>query len=267
MKKIIWLVGMLSIVLLAGCSNNSSNGSKESTTKTTKTESATAYQKLSGSEKTDIKFKIIKGEENSNNAYSLSMKIKNNGTKDVKFDKSKFFLMVDGAKKFSTSLDGNVTLKVGKSITIDDLFKNVSAEKLDGNKVKIAYLNKSNVVASPKLKTSSDESDNATSNTDNAAATSQNATTDQNSDSSAAATPAQPDTSNRVVDSPEQAIGLFIQGNGISGDRSGLAASEISNGYQITDHGTAVGVITFDGQEIDQDGTVKSNSVITNANS
>lgn len=154
--------------------------------------------------------------------------------------------MVDGAKKFSTSLDGNVTLKVGKSVTIDDLFKNVSAEKLDGNKVKIAYLNKNNVVASPKLKTSSDESDNATSNTDNAAATSQNATTDQNSDSSAAATPAQPDTSNRVVDSTEKAVNIFrgATGNFGVGD---IQATDTGSGYSVSVDGSPAGSVSYDG--------------------
>ncbi|AKP67667.1 hypothetical protein [Companilactobacillus ginsenosidimutans] len=255
MKKLIWFVGMLSIVLLAGCSNNNSNSSNDSATKTTKTEEATAYQKLSSNAQKSIKFKVIKGEENSNKNYSLSLKIQNKGNKAVKFDKSKFMLTVDGVKKFSSSADGNVTVKAGNYLTVDDLFENVSAEKLDGVKVQIAYLNKDDVVASPKLETSSDN--DTDSNSDDSAATTQDSNSDQNSGQDNSSANAAPDTSNRRIADTNAAADRFRRAHG-DWTADDIQATDNGSGYTITVNGESGGTVGYNGDATDQDGNYSS---------
>ena len=264
MKKLIWFVGLLSLVVVAGCSSNSNSSNSGDNAKTTTTEVATAYQKLSSSNKKDIKFKTIKSETDENDSYSLSLKIKNNSNKSVKFDKSKFSLNVDGVKKFSSSADGTVTLKAGQEKTLVDVFQNVSEDKLDGDKVQIVYLNKDNVVASPKLDTDSDEDSQ-----ENTSATSSQQSTDSNADGSSTANSSSnagsSDTSSRFVTDTQMAVNGWRKAHG---DWTGenITATDTGSGYRIDKDGSQIAFMDYDGNMTESNGNYSKGSEIFNPN-
>lgn len=132
---------------LVSCGNNSvaKNSSNVSTPKVEKI----FYENLNSKDKKKMvfKFKENQDETRDNTAdtvYIVSMKVKNQTKKSVKFDKSKFLIFVNEQVKFKSSKKGILNIKPGKSVTIHQLFENIPEQALVGGGSQFIYLNKNN---------------------------------------------------------------------------------------------------------------------------
>lgn len=148
------LVSILLIgVVLTGCSTTSNQSAKINTKKTEVAKTATSYyQSLNKADKKKIIFKFSQDQdETSDNSadpvYAISLKITNNTKKIVKFDQSKFIVFVSETTKFPSTKSGIITLKPGKSVSINQLIEKVSEQALVGNDSYFIYMNMDNKLA------------------------------------------------------------------------------------------------------------------------
>ncbi|KRL67228.1 hypothetical protein [Companilactobacillus versmoldensis] len=269
MKKSLFVVGLASLLVLTGCSTNNGSSSKTSnsdTEKVSKVDSAKAYQKLSDNDKKDVKFEVKKDNDKDND---LTLTIRNNTKKDVKFNQAKFSLMQGDTKKASSVKKGSLIIKAGQEKVVDELFEDISDDILNDGNLNLQYMNGDNVVAQidlgekPANSATSQPDTNTDTNqapsnvqTDTSADNTQ--TTDSSNDTTDQPTASQ-DTSNRVVNSPEQAIQMYKTSNGDQSDSSGWTATEGNGGFTInTDSGTAF--VSYNGDVTGSNGGTKSYS-------
>lgn len=151
----------VSLLTMAGCSN----GGQSSTKSSDNTEKATAvyYQNLSKSDKKNVKFefKLSQDETKDNSAdpvYMVSMKVKNNSNKTIKFHEDKFIYVLPEDKTLSKN-DGTLTVKPDQTKNIDQLFDDIPEQGTLGDGV-IEYLNSSNKLAYAKFENNIATSDN-----------------------------------------------------------------------------------------------------------
>lgn len=273
MKKSLFVVGLVSLLVLTGCSTNNNSESKTSnsdTEKVSKTDSAKGYQKLGDKDKKNVKFKVTKDNDKDDQDNELSLTINNKTKKDIKFNLAKFSLMSGSDKKASSEKEGTLTVKAGQKKIIDELFEDVSNDVLNGGNLSIQYLNSDNIVAQVDLgekaatsqpdtdaNTSTDTSNqnNTTANTNN----DQNANTDQSSNTDNSATQAD---SNAIVKRADQADDLYRRSNGDFS--AGLNWTKVDGGWQGTgeDGGSA---FVSDSGDVTAHGNTTTYSTIVNA--
>lgn len=256
MKKSVIVVGLMSALLLAGCSsNNSSSSNSNGNSSISKSESSTAYQKLSSNDKKNVEFKVTKDGsdgDDEDSDFDLSMKITNKTKKTIKFDKSKFNLLINGEKKASSDEKGTLVIKPGEHSTIKEIFEDVSGSILKSSGLTIQYLNGNNVVATPDLssgiKAGSSDYDDDVDDDD---------TDDQTSNVSSNSSD---DDSGQVVKRADQAEDLYRRVNGDWG--AGIAVTQTSGGWQITQDGDDAGFVSNSGdvQSIQNGGQVVNTS-------
>lgn len=260
MKKSVVALGLMSVLLLAGCSNgNASTSNNDNNTKSSnvaKEDKAVSYQDLSSSNKKNVKFNVTKDKDEDDNNADLSLTIKNNTKKDVKFNQAKFSLVADGDKKATSEKKGTIVVRAGHKGTIDELFEDVSTDVLNSTNLSIQYLNSDNVVAKPDLaeKTTTDDNEQNVNNNDNQA--NANANNDQASNAANSDTSSQQQTDNRVVKRADQAEDLFRRAYGDWA--GGLSVQQADGGWQVTQNGDPAGFVDNDGNITASNGTSTS---------
>lgn len=155
MKK--FFLPLVSILLigavLTGCGTTSNQYSNTNIKKPETAKTAISYyQSLNKADKKKIIFKFSQDQdETSDNSadpvYAISLKITNNAKKIVKFDQSKFIVFVSETTKFPATKSGIITLKPGKSVSINQLIEKVSEQALVGNDSYFIYMNMDNKLA------------------------------------------------------------------------------------------------------------------------
>ncbi|MQS52638.1 hypothetical protein [Companilactobacillus mishanensis] len=250
MKKMGLIFTLLGLFIIVGCSNSSSeqlNNKVDS-----KSVESVFYQDLSKQDKKNVKFTFRENEDQTADeiadpVYVVSMTVKNNSNKTVKFNQSKFILIASGSTKFTSSKNGTLILKSGEQKSVDQLFENVGEQALVGGDNIFAYLNDSNKIGTAKFTIKRSK------NTSSKGVSSDNSTDQSNGSSSTASS----SKSNHIITSPDMALSLYTHAMAV--DPEALADSEVqevSNGYQITDPYGSQLVISYSGDEIDSDGEV-----------
>jgi outer membrane murein-binding lipoprotein Lpp len=255
MKKLLWFVGFLSIVLLAGCSSN--NESKSSNAENSeKTVSSVFYQNLSNKDKKQMKFTFKADKDETNvgpgtSEYVLSMKVTNNTKKNVKFDQSKFILISSGQHNQNSSTTGTLTIKPGQTKNINQLFENVGGQGLIGPDNEIIYLNKDNKVGTIQIDKATSSEVNSANSGESSEESNSNQTTDDTTNTSAA-------NSGRIITSPDMAMSLYAHSMGLDPNvvRDGGSVEEVDGGYRVSYSFNDV-TIKYNGDEIDDSGNLQ----------
>jgi len=120
MKKTAGILSIFLLLFLAGCST--SKTPEESNTK----EQAVNYQSLPKREKRDIYFKFHKSKSKSD--YAVSMTVKNDSKKDVRFYLTKFMIMnsYDSDLEISSGLHKVIVVEPNSKVTVNNLFDHIS---------------------------------------------------------------------------------------------------------------------------------------------
>lgn len=260
MKKSVVALGLMSALLLAGCSNgNASTSNNDNNTKSSsvaKKDKAVSYQDLTSNKKKNVKFNVTKDKDEDDNSADLSLTIKNNTNKDIKFNQAKFSLMADGDKKAISEKTGTIVVRAGHKGTIDELFDDVSTDVLNSTNLSIQYLNSDNVVAKPDLAEKNETSDNTQNVNNNNDQTNTNTNSTQTNDSTNTDNSAQQQTDNRVVKRADQAEDLFRRAYGDWA--GGLSVQQADGGWQVTQDGDPAGFVDNDGNITASNGTTTS---------
>ncbi|WP_025023510.1 hypothetical protein [Companilactobacillus nodensis] len=233
MKRKIWsiITAILLLLLVSGCS-------PKRVAKTSHTRSETSYyQDLSKMDRNKVNFKFKATEDESTASdttnYLVDMTIKNTSKTNVKFNLSKFVMLnpYDDSTKVTSSKKNTVIVKPGQSKIINSIFEKVSKDILDGqgayyylNKdYKLAYFYKSyngNGVTSDNLKSGPARKFNIkkhesvvknTTDTDNTQNQNinQQATSNDISNTQQNSTQSTDTSSQNIITTESQAIGLF----------------------------------------------------------
>lgn len=167
-RKNVIVLFLFLLFVLTGCSNKQykgilegpviswiKNGNKEKASINYKSQKqknikSSYYEYLSNFDKKKIKFIFkIKQDETKDNTidpvFLVSMIVKNNSNKKIKFDENKFIYFT-GDKKIFSKKRGILTVNPGKQKFIDNLFSNVAEQSTLGGGA-IVYLNKQNILA------------------------------------------------------------------------------------------------------------------------
>ncbi|MCH4009413.1 hypothetical protein [Companilactobacillus sp.] len=232
MKKSIILMGIISAMLLAGCSSNSSSSNSANDPANVSGSTSNAYQKLSQQDKKQVKFSFKLTQEDKNK-YSVNMTVKNNSSKNISLKYADFSL-IRGDETIKSDKKGTTTLSHGQAITINQLFTKVSTTTLSNGQVKIQYLNSDNIVAKPDFsdQINVDDSDDQDSSDTNASSNSSSQTTSSNDDSqSDNSSDSTSQQSDQVVKRADQAEDLYRRATGTwSG---GLTVQKTSGGWNM----------------------------------
>lgn len=275
------------MILATACSNQTK---KTATKSDTEQEQTTYYQDLSKSdrENLDFTFKAVEDDSTSSSdtSYIIDMTMKNNSTKDIKLILSKFFMLnpYDEDAKVTSSKKDTVTLKAGQKKTVKQIFENVSKDVIDGqgayyylNKsYRLAYIYNSTSDKGAKLNNLKDsaakkfnkkqaEDSDEPSTTDESTTTDTSTETDNSSQQSNTQNSS---ASANIINTPNQAIGLFKHMWGIEA-RDDIVADPVSGGFYV--HSTSgqeadsylAATIHYDGSAEYSDGTQDSYSTIS----
>ncbi|AKP67811.1 hypothetical protein [Companilactobacillus ginsenosidimutans] len=265
MKKIIWFVGLVVLLVLSGCSADNSNSSNNSSNKSTTTKSASTkyYQNLSKADKKNVKFTFKQAQdETSDNiadpVFIVSMTVNNKTDKSIKFDLSKFIVYADETHKTTSAKSGTLTLKPGRKKEVNQLFEGVGEQSLVGGGSYFIYLNLDNKLADTSKvqgvgsssKSTSNKSDK-TSSDDSATNKSSSSDSDDSSDyESDGVTPklgVYSADDNATVHSSSQAAQLTSQTFGVS--LSNLEPGRANMGWVVDDATTYTRYgVTYAGQ-------------------
>ncbi|KRK81016.1 hypothetical protein FD03_GL001152 [Companilactobacillus nodensis DSM 19682 = JCM 14932 = NBRC 107160] len=235
--------------------------------------------------KVNFKFKATEDESTASDTtnYLVDMTIKNTSKTNVKFNLSKFVMLnpYDDSTKVTSSKKNTVIVKPGQSKIINSIFEKVSKDILDGqgayyylNKdYKLAYFYKSyngNGVTSDNLKSGPARKFNIkkhesvvknTTDTDNTQNQNinQQATSNDISNTQQNSTQSTDTSSQNIITTESQAIGLFKHMWGMEA-RDDFAAYPVDGGFFV--HSTTDGfesldsTILYNGDAISPDGTV-----------
>lgn len=143
------IVFSLFVLFLSACGSTQESKVKNTSTSTANKVESIFYDALSSKEKKNVKFKFSheQDETQDNRAdgvFVVSMKIKNQTNKIVKFDKSKFLIFVTEEVKTKSSKSGILKIKPGQTMSLHQIFENVPEQSLVGGGSKFLYLNKNN---------------------------------------------------------------------------------------------------------------------------
>jgi hypothetical protein len=249
MKQEIVIAALICTSVLAGCSNNQSGDSKTSNTKTVVKNTETKYyQKLSRADQKQVKFNFTV--KKSGNWHAISMKIKNNSDKNVKFKVDQFFISTADGNKVSDMQDGTFTVKPGKTYNFNKLFDELSSQIVNNKKLYFIYLNTSNKLG----KLDFDIPD------DNAGGESSNSSSTNNSSFK--------NSSKKIITSGDMAVSLYehsmnIDPNDIApGQNIDIKSEPVSFGYKILDNHdeylSSTSYIDFQGNETDSNGNIQT---------
>ncbi|AKP67818.1 hypothetical protein [Companilactobacillus ginsenosidimutans] len=262
MKKGVIIVGLLSALVLSGCSNGNSSSSKtasSSQTSTVKSE-ATDYAKLSKAAKKDIKFSFKADKVGSK--YDISATIKNESKKSVKFKLADIEIFNADSSKIDSSRDGTVVIKGHSSCKVKKLFTGISADELNESTNYFIYKSPDNklskfnfAIATGTATKQANEME-----TSNTYKPTTNATAPDAANSSNSKNPAAPA---KILTSAEMARALYAHSMNYPGTRGdeGITVSETAYGYKVTDDilGPDKPFYTyfnFAGDELDANGNV-----------
>ncbi len=258
MKKGVIIVGLLSVVLLAGCSNKSSSSSSSpspSNVSTTKS-SVMYYQKLTKAEKKEVKFEFKATKVS--NGYDISVKIKNESSKQVKFDMGEISIFSPESSEIDAQRDEKIVVKPHEAVTVKKLFTDIPADILNDSSNYFIYLNQKNklgrftfqIASGTATKQANDlESGNTYKPTTNSEAP------------KAAQTNQQPQATAKILTSAEMAKALYMHSMSLPSTRTGISVSDTANGYKVVDDavGANLGMTSYynyAGDELDANGNV-----------
>lgn len=242
MKKSIILMGIISAMLLTGCSSNSSSSNSANDPANVSGSTSNAYQKLSQQDKKHVKFSFKLTQEDKNK-YSVNMTVKNNSSKNISLKYADFSL-IRGDETIKSDKKGTTTLSHGQAITINQLFTKVSTTTLSNGQVKIQYLNSDNIVAKPDFsdQINVDDSDDQDSSDTNTSSNSSSQTTSSNDDSqSDNSNDSSSQQSDQVVKRADQAEDLYRRANGDWA--GGLSVEQANGGWTILQDGNPSGFV------------------------
>lgn len=184
-----WSAVGLCLLTLAGCSSHQQSAPKA--THHTEKAATVYYQNLGQADKNKVKFEFSLSQDETKNStdpvYMVSMKIKNNSSKVIKFHKDKFVYVLPKDKVLSSNHD-TLTVQPGKTESVDQLFDNVPEDGTRGDGI-IEYLNSANKLAYAKFENNIATSDNLNNKklsqkNENTTGNSENASSRSTSDSS-----------------------------------------------------------------------------------
>ncbi|AKP67820.1 hypothetical protein [Companilactobacillus ginsenosidimutans] len=253
MKKLGWIFTVMALLTIVGCSNNSTKSTNDSQTKSTNTASV-FYQNLNKQDKKNVRFTFSEDEDQTADeiadpVYVVSMKVKNNSNKTIKFDQSKFILIASKTTKFTSAKTGTLTLKPGKQTTVNQLIENVGEQALVSDDSIFVYLNDSNKIGTANFANKKSDSTSTTSSKSNTDSNSNKAADDSTSQTT--------QDSSHIITSSDMALSLYLHAMAVDPDAYADAdVQEVSNGYRISLWPGSSSVISFAGDEIDDNGEV-----------
>ncbi|WP_300560876.1 hypothetical protein [Companilactobacillus sp.] len=282
MKKGVIIVGLISALVLSGCSNTNHCTKNTNTVKTTATKNAVVqyYQNLEKAEKKQVKFvfdasKVSQG-------YDISVKIKNESKKQVKFKLSEFKIYNVHEKDIKSARDDVLVIKPHETCTIKKLFVDLKKSTLNNSTNYFIYYNEKNKLArfafdiasgvdtkqanelqssNENKPTTNEEAPKAVQNgqTGNSNTSTSNSGTSSNA-SGVSSSSTSPTAPAKILTSAQMARDLYLHSMNLSPARGADVAVESTGyGYKITDNGLDDGPVTYynyAGDELDSSGNV-----------
>lgn len=274
MKKGVFVVGLLCLVLLSGCSafNGSGHGSSSVGISSSDKKISVPYQKLSKADKRKVKFDFsavkVKAE------YDITLKIKNESKHAVRFNLAEFKIFSAIDRDIMSDRKGDLVVKPHEACTIEHLFVDINKSSLNDPTNYFIYIDQKNKLSKFTFRiasgTDTKQANELTSTNDNHVTTNVEApkaalpnnasgSTDSGSDAGDSEASTNSSAPARILTSAAMAKALYLHSMGFTSARGeGVYATPTSYGYKVTDDALQNSTSYFNnsGDELDANGNV-----------
>lgn len=283
MKKGVFLVGLLSLLLLSGCSIFGGSGHRTSSVGVSSMDkkNSVSYEKLSKASKRKVKFDFSAEKVDSN--YAINVDIKNESTHAVRFNLADFKIFSAVDKDYSSDRQGDLVVKPHEACGITHLFVELNKETLNDPSNYFIYIDQNYKLSKFTFRiasgTGTKEANELTSTNDNHVTTNvdapkaafskgtsnnTNASDSGSSDvegsaSSGSETVAKPTAPAKILTSASMAKALYLHSMGFTSARGeDVDVVATDNGYKVTDNALQGSTNYFNGSgdELDDSGNV-----------
>lgn len=275
MKKGVIIVGLMSALLLSGCShtNNSTNTNNPAKSTSVKKQAVQEYQNLSKANKKKIKFDFKASKMRS--GYDISIKIHNETNKQVKFNLAEFKIYSATDVDLKSARDESLTIRPHETCGVRALFTNVKKSVLNDTGNYFIYISLKNKLSrfAFDIATGKDtkeanqlQSTNANKPTTNEEAPKVVQQQNESNTGESTADSNESEDSNeeankpaKILTSANMAKALYLHSMGFPSSRGGdVYASQTAYGYKVVDNGVADSTTYYNnaGDELDASGNV-----------
>ncbi|WP_125768261.1 hypothetical protein [Companilactobacillus furfuricola] len=283
MKKGVFVVGLLSLLLLSGCSafGNSHRETSSVGISSMDKKNSVAYEKLSKAAKRQVKFDFTA--EKADSGYDINVNIKNESKHLVRFDFADFKIFSPVDRDYESDRSGNLVVKPHEACGITHLFVGLNKDTLNDPSNYFVYIDPNYKLSKFTFRiatgTSTKEANEMTSTNDNHVTTnvdapkaafsngtsnSTNAADSGSSDvagsaSSGSESISKPTAPAKILDSTAIAKALYLHSMGFTAAR-GEDVDVVSTdyGYKVTDNALSGSANYYNdsGDELDDNGNV-----------